>query len=39
MDESTSELVRDWLTRASHDLRAARILATADNPPLDAAIS
>jgi len=26
------------LTRASHDLQAARILATADNPLLDAAI-
>ena len=38
MDESTAELVRDWLTRASHDLQAARILATADNSLLDAAI-
>ena len=38
MDEAASELVRDWLTRASHDLQAARILATADHPVLDAAI-
>jgi HEPN domain-containing protein len=38
MDEAITELVRDWLTRASHDLQAARILATADNPLLDAAI-
>ena len=38
MDESATELVRDWLTRASHDLRAARILAAVDNPLLDSAI-
>jgi HEPN domain-containing protein len=38
MDESTTELVRDWLTRASHDLQAARILATAGDPLLDVAI-
>jgi len=38
MDEATAELVRDWLTRASHDLQEARILATAENPLLDAAI-
>lgn len=30
MDEAATELVRDWLTRASHDLQAARVLATAD---------
>jgi len=28
MDEAARELVRDWLTRASHDLRAARNTAT-----------
>jgi HEPN domain-containing protein len=38
MDEAATELVRDWLTRASHDLRAARILAAVDNPLLDSAI-
>lgn len=38
MDEATTELVRDWLTRASHDLQAAHLLATADNPLLDTAI-
>jgi HEPN domain-containing protein len=38
MDEAATELVRDWLTRASHDLQAARVLATADPPLLDAAI-
>lgn len=38
MDESATELVRDWLTRANHDLRAARILATPEIPLLDAAI-
>ena len=38
MDEATTELVRDWLTRASHDLQAARVLAAADNPLLDAAL-
>ena len=37
MDEATTELVRDWLTRASHDLQAARVLATPENPLLDAA--
>lgn len=38
MDEAALELVRDWLLRASHDLRSARILAAAEDPPLDAAI-
>lgn len=38
MDEFALELVRDWMTRASHDLRAAHLLAAADDPPLDAAI-
>jgi HEPN domain-containing protein len=35
MDESTRELVRDWLTRASHDLRSSRVLAELDDPLLD----
>ena len=38
MDEAALELVRDWLTRADHDLRSARILSVADSPPLDVAI-
>ncbi len=38
MDESTRELVRDWLTRASHDLRSSRALASLDDPLLDTAI-
>jgi len=37
-DEAKLELVRDWLTRASHDLAAARALAALDPPLLDAAI-
>jgi len=38
MDEASRELVRDWLTRASHDLQAARTLAAGAKPVLDAAI-
>lgn len=38
MDEAAQELVRDWLTRASHDLQAARILAISESPLLDTAI-
>jgi HEPN domain-containing protein len=38
MDESARELVRDWLTRASHDLRSARALASLDDALLDTAI-
>ena len=38
MDEAGLELVRDWLTRAHQDLRAALILAAAENAPLDVAI-
>ena len=38
MDEFALELVRDWMTRASHNLRSARLLAAADDPPLDTAI-
>lgn len=35
MDEFALELVRDWMSRASHDLRSARLLAAADDPLLD----
>jgi hypothetical protein len=38
MDEAVRELVRDWLTRASHDLQAARTLAASSEPLLDVAI-
>lgn len=38
MDESRTELVRDWLTRADHDLRSARALAALADPLLDTAI-
>jgi len=38
MDESTKELVRDWLTRASHDLRSSRALASLEDPLLDTGI-
>ena len=38
MDESTTELVRDWLTRANHDLRSARALASLEDALLDTAI-
>jgi HEPN domain-containing protein len=37
-DEAKLELVRDWLTRANHDLAAARALAALDPPLLDTAI-
>jgi HEPN domain-containing protein len=30
MDESKTELIRDWLMRASHDLKAARTLSSTD---------
>ncbi len=38
MDEPLRELVRNWMTRASHDLRAASALADLETPPLDIAI-
>ena len=39
MDEQARlELARDWLTRASHDLAAARALAALTEPLLDSAI-
>src|SRR5271170_3600832 len=38
MDESTRELVRGWLVRASHDLRSSRVLSSLDDPLLDTAI-
>ena len=38
MDEAALELVRDWLTRADHDLRSAKALASLADPLLDTAI-
>ena len=38
MDKAGLELVKDWLTRAHQDLRAARILAGVEDAPLDVAI-
>ena len=38
MDEAAQELVRVWLTKALHDLQAARIIANAADGPLDTAI-
>jgi len=38
MDEAKLELVRDWLTRASHDLGAACALSSLEHPLLDVAI-
>jgi HEPN domain-containing protein len=38
MDEAAQELVRDWLTRAGHDLQAARTLEAGKEPLLDMAI-
>jgi len=38
MDDAAKELARDWLTRALHDLRSARLLAAADDLLLDTAI-
>ena len=38
MDEARLDLVRDWLTRASHDLGAARALSAMEQPLLDTAI-
>jgi HEPN domain-containing protein len=38
MDEARQELVRDWLTKASHDLQTVRIIANVPDGPLDTAI-
>lgn len=38
MDEAECELVRDWLTRACHDLQAARTLAAGKETLFDTAI-
>jgi len=38
MDDTRRELLRSWLTKAASDLRSARVLGSADHPPLDTAI-
>lgn len=38
MDEVLAALTRSWLAKAEHDLRSARIVATATDGPLDTAI-
>jgi HEPN domain-containing protein len=38
MDEAKRELVQNWLTKAQHDLAAARKLSTEPDPYLDTAI-
>ena len=38
MDEALAKLTREWLTKASHDLQTARIVAGAPEGPLDTAI-
>lgn len=38
MDEAKRQLVRSWLTKAQHDLAAARKLAADPDPYLDAAV-
>jgi hypothetical protein len=38
MDNPTQELVREWLTKALHDLQTARIVADTTDGPLDTAI-
>jgi HEPN domain-containing protein len=38
MDEAKRALVRDWMTRANHDLQAARRLTASDDALLDVAI-
>ncbi len=38
MDEAIAPLVREWLSKATHDLQAARILGRTPDGPLDVAI-
>ena len=38
MDDTRTELLRSWLTKAASDLRSARVLGSADDAPLDTAI-
>ena len=38
MDDTRTELLRSWLTKAASDLRSARILGATEEAPLDTAI-
>jgi HEPN domain-containing protein len=38
MDDTRRQLVRSWLTKAASDLKSARVLGMAQEPPLDTAI-
>jgi HEPN domain-containing protein len=38
MADGVSQLTRDWLTKAAHDLQNARIVSAASDGPLDTAI-
>lgn len=38
MIEAKRQLVRNWLTRAQHDLMSARVLAASEPPLLDTAV-
>jgi HEPN domain-containing protein len=38
MDETLVRLIREWMTKALHDLQVARITASAADGPLDIAI-
>jgi HEPN domain-containing protein len=38
MADNLSRLTRDWLTKAAHDLQAARIVSATPDGPLDTAI-
>ncbi|MFO8011882.1 MAG: HEPN domain-containing protein [Phycisphaerae bacterium] len=35
MDNAKRDLIRDWLTKALHDLQAARLVTSSDTPLLD----
>lgn len=38
MDESQQALLRSWVTKATSDLKSARLLGSAEDPPLDTAV-
>ena len=38
MGDTNQELLRSWLTKATSDLRSAKVLASAEDPVLDTAI-
>jgi HEPN domain-containing protein len=38
MDESQQALLRSWVTKSASDLKSARLLGSAEDPPLDTAV-